>query len=45
MQVIAEAEAGVMVLLHHQESGENIVERIVGADQPVRITKNYAPTA
>ena len=39
MQVIAEAEAGVMVLLHHQESGENIVERIVGADQPVRINQ------
>jgi 3,4-dihydroxy 2-butanone 4-phosphate synthase/GTP cyclohydrolase II len=39
MQVIAEAEAGVMVLLHHQESGENIVDRILGADQPVRINQ------
>jgi 3,4-dihydroxy 2-butanone 4-phosphate synthase/GTP cyclohydrolase II len=39
MQVIAEAEAGVMVLLHHQESGANIVDRILGADQPVRINQ------
>jgi 3,4-dihydroxy 2-butanone 4-phosphate synthase/GTP cyclohydrolase II len=39
MQVIAEAEAGVMVLLHHQESAENIVDRILGADQPVRINQ------
>jgi 3,4-dihydroxy-2-butanone 4-phosphate synthase len=39
MQVIAQAEAGVMVLLHHQESAENIVDRILGADQPVRINQ------
>ncbi len=39
MQVIAQAETGVMILLHHQESGETIVERILGADQPVRINQ------
>jgi 3,4-dihydroxy 2-butanone 4-phosphate synthase/GTP cyclohydrolase II len=37
MQVIAEAEAGVMVLLHQQESSDMLIERIQGADEPVRI--------
>jgi 3,4-dihydroxy 2-butanone 4-phosphate synthase/GTP cyclohydrolase II len=39
MQVIANSEAGVMVLLHQQESGETIVERIKGADEPIRISQ------
>lgn len=39
MQVIANSEAGVMVLLHHQENGEAIVERIKGADEPIRINQ------
>lgn len=37
MEVIANAESGVMVLLHHQESGEDIIDRINGADEPIRI--------
>ena len=39
MQTIANAETGVMVLLHQQESGETIVERIKGADEPIRINQ------
>ncbi len=39
MEVIANAESGVMVLLHHQEDGENIIERINGADKPIRINQ------
>jgi len=39
MEVIANAESGVMVLLHHQEDGENIIERIQGADKPIRVNQ------
>ncbi len=39
MQTIANAETGVIVLLHQQESGETIVERIKGADEPIRINQ------
>lgn len=39
METIAKSEAGVMVLLHHQESGENIIERMQGADEPIRINQ------
>jgi len=39
MEVIANAESGVMVLLHHQENGENIIERIQGADKPIRVNQ------
>ena len=39
MKVIANADVGVMVLLHQQESGEMIVERIQGADEPIRINQ------
>ncbi len=39
MQTIAHAESGVMVLLHQAETGEDILERILGADQPVRINQ------
>jgi 3,4-dihydroxy 2-butanone 4-phosphate synthase / GTP cyclohydrolase II len=39
MQTIANSEVGVMVLLHQQESGETIVERIKGADDPIRINQ------
>lgn len=36
MQAIANSEAGVMVLLHQQESNDMLIERIKGADEPVR---------
>jgi 3,4-dihydroxy 2-butanone 4-phosphate synthase/GTP cyclohydrolase II len=39
MQVIANAEVGVMVLLHQQETGDMIIERIKGADEPIRINQ------
>jgi 3,4-dihydroxy 2-butanone 4-phosphate synthase/GTP cyclohydrolase II len=39
MQVIANAEAGVMVLLRQPETGSSIVDRIQGADQPIRINQ------
>ncbi len=39
MKVIANAEVGVMVLLHQQETGDMIVERIKGADEPIRINQ------
>ncbi|MDI1310269.1 MAG: bifunctional 3,4-dihydroxy-2-butanone-4-phosphate synthase/GTP cyclohydrolase II [Methylotenera sp.] len=39
MKVIAGAESGVMVLLHQQESGEAIIERIQGADEKIRINQ------
>ena len=39
MKVIANADVGVMVLLHQQETGEMIVERIQGADEPIRINQ------
>lgn len=32
MQTINQADSGVMVLLHHDENGEQIIERINGAD-------------
>lgn len=37
MQLIAEAETGVIVLLHQQESSDMLIERIQAADEPVRI--------
>jgi 3,4-dihydroxy 2-butanone 4-phosphate synthase/GTP cyclohydrolase II len=39
MEVIAGAEAGVMVLIRQTETGKNIVERIQGADEPIRINQ------
>jgi len=39
MRVIANAEVGVMVLLHQSESSDMLVERIKGADQAVRINQ------
>jgi len=39
MKVIANADVGVMVLLHQQETGEAIVARIQGADEPIRINQ------
>ena len=39
MEVIAQAEAGVMVLLRQQETGSSIIERIQGADEPIRINQ------
>lgn len=39
MKVIANAELGVMVLLHQQETGDMIIERIKGADEPIRVNQ------
>ena len=39
MKVIANADAGVMVLLHQQEDGESIINRIQGADEPIRLNQ------
>ncbi len=39
MKVITSADVGVMVLLHHQEDSEAIIERIKGADEPTRINQ------
>lgn len=36
MQRIAEAECGVMVLLYHSESNDDLIDRIQNADQPIR---------
>jgi 3,4-dihydroxy 2-butanone 4-phosphate synthase / GTP cyclohydrolase II len=40
MQTIQSAETGVMVLLHHNEDGADLVERIQHADRPVRIRQD-----
>lgn len=39
MQTIANAEVGVMVLLRQAETGESIVARIQGADEPIRFNQ------
>ncbi len=39
MKVITSAAVGVMVLLHHQEDSEAIIERIKAADEPTRINQ------
>ncbi|HAJ72664.1 MAG TPA: bifunctional 3,4-dihydroxy-2-butanone-4-phosphate synthase/GTP cyclohydrolase II, partial [Methylophilaceae bacterium] len=36
MQAISQAECGVIVLLHHDENGQQIIERIQHADQKIR---------
>ena len=36
MQTICNAECGVMVLLHHNEDGADLVTRIQHADEPIR---------
>jgi 3,4-dihydroxy 2-butanone 4-phosphate synthase / GTP cyclohydrolase II len=36
MQAIANAECGVMILLHHTENGDDVIERIQHADEPIR---------
>ena len=36
MQAVSEADCGVIVLLHHTESGADIVARIAHADEPIR---------
>jgi len=36
MEVISKAEAGVMVLLYHSESGSDLIDRINNADEPIR---------
>ena len=39
METIANADAGVMVLLRQAETGTSIVERIQGADEPIRFNQ------
>lgn len=39
MQTINQSDCGVMVLLHHDETGEQIIERIQHADQRVKQNK------
>lgn len=39
MQTIAQADAGVMVLLHQTETGNMMIERIQGADEPIRFNQ------
>ena len=39
MKEIANSDAGVMVLLRQQENGETIIDRIKGADEPIRINQ------
>lgn len=39
MKKIAEADAGVIVLLRQAETGNSIVERIKGADKPIRFNQ------
>lgn len=36
MQALSEADYGVIVMLHHTESGDDLVARIQGADEPIR---------
>ena len=36
MQTISQADCGVIVMLHHAESGNDLVARIQGADEPIR---------
>ena len=36
MKVMSEADAGVIVMLHHAETPEDLVNRITHADEPVR---------
>jgi len=40
MQTIQQAETGVMILLNHNESGADLVDRIQHADEPVRIRQD-----
>jgi 3,4-dihydroxy 2-butanone 4-phosphate synthase/GTP cyclohydrolase II len=40
MQTIQQAETGVMVLLNHNESGADLVDRIQHADEPVRVRQD-----
>lgn len=40
MQAIQQSETGVMVLLHHNEDGADLVERIQHADEPIRIRQD-----
>jgi 3,4-dihydroxy 2-butanone 4-phosphate synthase/GTP cyclohydrolase II len=36
MRVIQQADSGVMILLHHNEDGADLVQRIQFADEPIR---------
>lgn len=40
MQTIQQAETGVMILLNHNESGADLIDRIQHADEPVRIRQD-----
>ena len=36
---LSETDCGVIVMLHHAESGDDLVARIQGADEPIRINQ------
>ena len=36
MQALSKTDCGVIVMLHHAESGDDLVARIQGADEPIR---------
>lgn len=40
MQAIQEAECGVMVLLHRNEDGADLINRIIYADEPIRLSQD-----
>ena len=39
ISALSEADCGVIVMLHHAESGDDLVARIQGADEPIRINQ------
>ena len=40
METMREAETGVIVLLRREETGQQLVERIRGADEPIRVRQD-----
>ncbi len=39
MQTISQAQCGVMILLNHSESADDLIERIQNADEPIRFNQ------
>ena len=39
IEALSKADCGVIVMLHHAESGDDLVARILGADEPIRINQ------
>ena len=40
MKVIQQADCGVMVLLHRTEDGSDLINRILYADEPIRLSQD-----